>query len=760
MKKMNMKTIINWLYATVIDRAKTERRPSEDREINFSLYRPVCVSYLSRTALVAILLLVLGGWNSEVWGNTASSKNSSDDVQGGKIVMGGNHATFTFESKDSHSISYAGGVTTAYQLGQLDHNSSRTFKFTWSTNSGCGIKVTNISFGTRAYSAKEEMYATFNGESKKINNVVGSNTSFSASNSNGLSNGIELTIENRCTGHSKLFGGTSYHDDVEFYLEDISITFTITPEAPGLSKTTETVNVTLPANTANPTTVGYKVFTTKDHFGSYWNYAFSSNPNNKGVMSGDNFYATEAGTYKIHAKINAENNCHTESAWSNDFTITVNRLDPTLTYDNGSVDVSVNSTTDKVTLDLNSLKTAYTGNGTISYAFTEGKNNTNGSISGNTFYATEAKTYYITATSSQTGQYNRKTADFTVKVNKRTPTFVWRTFNHIYSGAVLTNLAQAQYNGATVGGLSYTYSSDSTTAAVVDGTTVRVPTTGFTTNQDARISVTTAETDFYLEGSSYHDYLIEPKKSPVFKLNGNVIADGATATIDLLIGQTATVSFENIDNTEATFTKPNNPSYVTYAHNSSTHTGVITATAFGTTNLTFSQAGNDTIFGHTGYVTVNVKKHPVKLATTLNGITCEVEDSVTTEGAYSIVTSPVDGHPFADVTIVSDNEEVVRFVDGKWRAKKDGNATLSIRMPANAYWTGDTITAALTVRKKTPVITWHLNDNYLWGARINEVVSSTNEDIEYSVTSNNPTVADYVDGSIEVYNKSGNVTLI
>lgn len=757
---MNMKTIINWLYATVIDRAMTERRPREDRAMNHSVYRPVSVPYLSRISLVCLFLLVFGGLNSEVWGNTASSKNSSDDVQGGKIVMGGSHATFTFESKDSHSISYTGGVTTAYQLGQLDHNSSRTFKFTWNANSGCGIKVTNISFGTRAYSAKEEMYATFNGESKKINNVVGSNTSFSASNSNGLSNGIELTIENRCTGHSKLFGGTSYHDEVEFYLEDISITFTITPNAPGVVSSTDTVNVTLDANNLtqnSPQTVSLDShFSFPDHYGEFKNYSITTNPNSGGVLSGSTFYATKAGTYKVKAGISAKDGCHAASAQSGELTITVNRLTPTLTYNNGSVDVSLNST-DKDTLDLSTLKTAYSGNGTISYSI---KSGTGGNISGNTFYATQAGDFVITATASETYQYASKTCDFTVTVNKRTPTFVWRTFDHIYSGAVLANLAQAQYNGANVGGLSYTYSSNNTTAAVPveNNTKISVPTTGFTTDQDARISVTTAETDYYKAGSSYSDYLIEPKKSPVFKLNGNVIADGATATIDLLIGETATVSFENIDNTEATFTKPNNPPSVTYAHNSSTHTGVITATAFGTTNLTFSQAGNDTIFGHTGYVTVNVKKHPVALATTLNGITCEVEDSVTTEGVYSIVTSPVDGHPFADVTIVSDKEEVVRFVDGKWRAKKDGNATLSIRMPANAYWTGDTITAALTVNKKTPAITWHLNDNYLWGARINDVVSSTNEDIEYSVTSNNPTVADYVNGAIEVYNKSGDVT--
>lgn len=678
---MNMKTIINWLYATVIDRAMTERRPREDRAMNHSVYRPVSVSYLSRISLVSLFLLVFGGWNSEVWGKWypehfyAKLTVNTSPSGCGKVIVDTKYTTPTAES-DWEDI----------KSGLAYDNATVTFYISIQANEG--YELNSWSNGTPTYEKTESDYSCYK---------YSMNTS-----STDKDNPLTQTITANFTPKSY----TVYFDANGGSVETNSKSV----------KYTETYGK-LPT----PTRDGYR-----------FNGWFTASSGGSQVTSSTTLNTT--GDRTIHAQ------------WQN--------LNPTLTYNNGSVDVSLNST-DKDTLDLSTLKTAYSGNGTISYSI---KSGTGGDISGNTFYATQAGDFVITATASETSQYASKTCDFTVTVNKRTPTFVWRTFDHIYSGAVLANLAQAQYNGANVGGLSYTYSSNNTTAAVVNGTTVRVPTTGFTTNQDARISVTTAETRFYLAGSSYHDYLIEPKKSPVFKLNGNVIADGATATIDLLIGETATVSFENIDNTEATFTKPNNPPSVTYAHNSSTHTGVITATAFGTTNLTFSQAGNDTIFGHTGYVTVNVKKHPVALATTLNGITCEVEDSVTTEGVYSIVTSPVDGHPFADVTIVSDKEEVVRFVDGKWRAKKDGNATLSIRMPANAYWTGDTITAALTVNKKTPAITWHLNDNYLWGARINDVVSSTNEDIEYSVTSNNPTVADYVNGSIEVYNKSGDVT--
>lgn len=747
---MNMKTIINWLYATIIDRAMTERRPRENRAMNHSVYRPVSVPYLSRTALVALLLLVLGGWNTQAWGGDCTYQISSKkaSIQTREISYQdkdwlGRTKTYTaqqfYPENEIGSINNQYGISKIYIKATMERiagGSGSTIKFQYKNASGSWVNLTEESELAGYSAAVPTSTAVCDISGANITSDISRATAFRIveTRQERYSKTRKITIDDFYVIMAKTLSGST--DDMTFSDQTYGTTSSAQTRTFTFSNETTGQSITISNNT-NSEEFPATISKSGDCTGSV-TVSVQFKPSAQDTRSGSITVSGDCGskTFAVSG--------------------TGVRAGSSLEMNNGNVNVTV-ACINSSSLDLSTLLVSKTGNGEVTYSVTS-DNKSFATISGSTFSATKTGIYTIRATQSQTDQYNSSTDDFTVTVNKLQPTFVWQTFDHIYSGAVLTNLAQAQYNGANVGGLSYTYSSNNTTAAVVDGTTVRVPTTGFTTNQDARISVTTAETDFYLEGSSYHDYLIEPKKSPVFKLNGNVIADGATATIDLLIGQTANVSFENIDNTEATFTKPNNPSFVTYAHNSSTHTGVITATAFGTTNLTFSQAGNDTIFGHTGYVTVNVKKHPVALATTLNGITCEVEDSVTTEGAYSIVTSPVDGHPFADVTIVSDKEEVVRFVDGKWRAKKDGNATLSIRMPANAYWTGDTITAALTVRKKTPVITWHLSNDYLWGARINDVVSSTNEDIEYSVTSNNPTVADYVNGAIEVYNKSGDVT--
>ena len=452
---------------------------------------------------------------------------------------------------------------------------------------------------------------------------------------------------------------------------------------------------------------------------------------------------------------------------SKTFTVKGNglRANSALSMNNGSVNVfiaGINSST----LDLSTLIASQTGNGGVTYEVigATGANATTSTATiaadKKTFSATETGVYTIRATKALTDQYNSKTDDFTVTVNKLQPTFTWRSFEHIYSGAVLTNLAQAQYNGNNVtSGLTYEYTSNNQVAAVVanDKTTINVPTTGFITDQDVRISVTTAENDYYEAGSSYNDYLIEPKKTPVFKLNGEEITNGGSRTINLYIGETATMSFEKVDETEATFIKPSSLQYVSYDHNNTNHTGVITATVFGQQTLSFTQSGNDTIFTHSCEVVVNVLKHEVALSSWLDDQTYHVDDSVNFAESYSVF--PAAGtHPQSEVTFASSNDKVVKLQNGKLYAVGAGEADLTFRMENNAYWTGDTITAHVNIIKYDPVITWDIEASYEWGDMIYGAVSSTNTDVPLSVTSNNPGVANYVNGVIEVYNQVGSAT--
>ena len=710
--------------------------------------------------MLALLMVCLFGVNEKAWGNTLSvvdrdfdGKRTSNTI----VTLGGNHVSFTLEgSTEGYHTQYIdlwwrnAGIQLA---SSLSNGSSKSFTFKWAKNDGCALTINSIRVvGT---------IPDYDGGYVNLGGATSSKgKSFDVTKNNVTGNSLSFTCYSQA-GTYKSWGQTK-NRSTDFNLTQVVINYTITPDAPGVSPTTETVNVTLPANTANPTTINYKDnFSTSDHYGSYFDYAFDSNPNNKGVMSGDNFYATEAGTYKIHAKINALDNCHTESEWSDDLTITVNRLDPTLTYTNGTVDVSVNTSTDKCSLNLNDLKTAYTGNGTISYDFTDGKDHTNGTISGSTFYATEAdKTYYITATSTQTGQYAGKTANFTVTVNKRTPTFSWWNENggtHIYSGDVLSNVAQAKYNGNNVGGLTYHYSSSNTTVAVVDGTNIRIPKTGFTSAGTTTITVTTDETTYYKAGEATHDYYIEPKATPLFKLNGADLPESPIAELHLLIGETANMTFENTDESNGQFTYPTNPERVKYTHDSEHHSGVIEGKAAGNEYIQFQQTGTTTIFGHTRSIHVFVNKHPVEISTTMNAGTWKV-DSIYDGTLYSLSATP-EGEESAqnDVTISSGNKNVIDFVDGHWKAVGAGTSVMTFAMKNNDYWTGDTITATITVEKYTPVISWNMESSYAWGTKILTPVSSTCE-LPFTLTSSDPAKANYVDGKIEVYNNNGNVT--
>lgn len=403
---------------------------------------------------------------------------------------------------------------------------------------------------------------------------------------------------------------------------------------------------------------------------------------------------------------------------------------------------------------------SFTGNGTLSYKVIS-DNKANATISGSSFSATACGDYTVRAVAAETDQYNKDSIEFTVTVNKLQPTFEWWNSDgstHIYASDVLKNVAQAKYGNANVDGLEYSYTSANTGVVVVDGTTLRVQQTGFNEATDVEITVKTKETDYYKKGEAKHTYQFEPKATPVFLLNGETdLPASPVHRLDLLIGETASMAFTNTDESNGNFEYPIAPfQYVSYAHDSENHTGVITGIAYGDKTIQFHQKGTNTIFDHKRSIHVYVHKHKVTLSSTLDGDKWKV-DSVYTGTVYS-VNAPGEGEPAQNiVTVKSSNENVLKPVDGGWKAVGAGEATLTIAQINNDYWTGDTITATITVEKYTPEITWNLESSYAWGSQIGNPVSSTCE-LPFTLTSSDPTKADYVNGKIEVYNKNGEVT--
>lgn len=377
-------------------------------------------------------------------------------------------------------------------------------------------------------------------------------------------------------------------------------------------------------------------------------------------------------------------------------------------------------------------------------------------IEDNKFHATVAGTFTVTATAPATAYYEAVSETITIVVGKHTPVFAWKTFEHIYAGEILEDVASTSYNGNPVE-LTLTYEKVSG-SFVVEDNKLHID-KQFTEEHDATVRVTSTETDYYAQTSEEHTYHLESKKLPKFYLNGEEMQTSpATTNLTLKIGETANVSFDQIEETAFTYTT--NAQFVSYTHNSENHTGVITATVSGDEGFQFHQAGTTTVFDRICQLHIWVNKHADTLDSPIHNNDVWLVDSVYTGAMYSIKDDGYTGQAQEVVVVESDNESVIRHQqDGSWKAVSEGTATITIRQINNAYWTGDTITRVIKVQKYTPEITWNIESaTYAWGSIINTPVSSTNTDVPFTITSNDPSVANYVNGRIEVYNTTGTVT--
>lgn len=535
---------------------------------------------------------------------------------------------------------------------------------------------------------------------------------------------------------------------------------------------TSTATVTLSGTgVLNDNTITWNVNTSdKKNWGSQVDANATATNNESGcpaitysVESGKSSYVTIANgkitfnkagagkSVKITAS-QAANHKYNEASLEKTFTI---KSAQSLSYRDTTIDVST-SASDKITADISTLMASHTGNGSISYDIISG---TNGNLSGSIFYATTADDFKIKVSAARSTTYDTCSTVMTVHVVKRTPTFTWKSFEHIYASDVLEDVAQAQYAANNVSGLEYSYTSANTDVVVVDGTYLRVQPTGFNVATNVEITVNTKENAFYKAGEAKHTYTFEPKATPVFMLNGETdLPEKPIQRLDLLIGETATMAFTNTDESEGRFTYPVAPfQFVRYDHNSDNHTGVITGIEQGNKTIQFHQQGTNTIFEHTRSLQVYVRKHEVTLSTTLNGGTWKV-DSVYTGAVYS-VNAPTGTQPAQNaVTVTSSNEKVLKIVDGNWKAVGEGEATLTIAQANNDYWTGDTITANITVEKYTPEFTWNLPATVNYNRAFTSPVTSTNTDegCTFSYVSGNTSVINWTNNALRTFEKTGN----
>jgi len=481
-------------------------------------------------------------------------------------------------------------------------------------------------------------------------------------------------------------------------------------------------------------------------------WSFDNTNNNKKVTVTLSFTAnsnTSKGNHQATVTLKAKSN------EQNTGTVTASvDLTPTLTFDNGTCDISV-SDNDKTTLNVAALLTAYkgaddvAGDGTITYSLKTANSNVSLTSAG-VFYAKALGTYTIVASAAK-GRYYAKTAEFTVSVGKRTPTVVFAEPEHIYSGNTLSNMAKVQYNGVDVPlnqvDFDYSFENPSWFSLNPSNDKQIMVSTDYNTVQTAKLYVTTEETSHYKSVTADKTYTLEVKRTPEFYLNAVLLDKNETTNLYLEVDETAQFTFDKIT---TGFEYPTQPSHFTYNN----ATGVLTATVAGDETFFFNEPGDAVTFQHQCNLHLYVSKHATELTTLINdNDVWMVDDTVAESSIYELA----NGDANVEVYVSSNNTDVIAKEDGKWVAKGKGSAVLTIAQATSDKWTGDTITRTIYVNKYDPEFTWNLPATVNYNMAFAHPVSSTNEmeDCTFNYSSNNASVINWTNGALRTFEKAG-----
>lgn len=261
---------------------------------------------------------------SQVWANEAASANNSSDIVNGNVVINAPHATFTLDGvKDFEEGD--GGYRVYKSLGK---SSQSPLTLTWKIDNDAkySIAVTKISFKGRAYNSNAFLAGNgkieFNGVTTNVGTAALTQDYADISSTDNFESGIQIICINTSSG---LFGGS-----FDFYIKDLKIEYTITPNTPEVTGSGETaIDVTVDLD--NKQTVNLRNWFSLANAPQDFTLVYRSSEG--GIIEGNNFYATEAGVYTVDAQIKAGED-HAASAWSGDLTITVNHLDQNLVWKN------------------------------------------------------------------------------------------------------------------------------------------------------------------------------------------------------------------------------------------------------------------------------------------------------------------------------------------------------------------------------------------------------------------------------------------
>ncbi len=484
MKKMSFKCIFNRLCAKTLNRAMSDRQPREDRETISPVYRPVCVSYVSRVSLVALLLLLLGGWNSVVWGadcnyttinNFVSSKNTQANGDQYRIWV-----IYKFNYYDYYDVPTFefGNVTNNYGISHVKlslqfsglHAITEQFQLQYKVGNG---SWTNIGNKVTASVVKTDIdqdvsIAGASGQKVYFRLERVEKAKFTDTQTLTLS-GFEVRMKSTISANvsSINFGNVTYGNSKS---EDVTAYYTLNYSGDMTATCTGDFSATLGASCGCSTAQQTKTVTVK-------------------------FTPTQAGTRT--GTLTIKNPDGTQTTVS--LTGTGVRANPTLKMNNSSVNVTTDQA-NPVTLNLANLKASGTTSGIGDFDHFEVRSADAGTgakiegvtINGNNFSSIVGGTYTIRAITKQNNQYNSTYKDFTVTVNRRTQTINWNTTETVF-------VEEDVISATSIGDVTLEKNGTGAEYVTIDGNTATVG--EVETNSSVTLTATAAQTDVYAQAT-------------------------------------------------------------------------------------------------------------------------------------------------------------------------------------------------------------------------------------------------------------------
>ena len=270
----------------------------------------------------------------------------------------------------------------------------------------------------------------------------------------------------------------------------------------------------------------------------------------------------------------------------------------------------------------------------------------------------------------------------TAQANLLTQTITW---DDQYSSAMFVG-GELYVSATASSGQSVTYSSS-------DPTVISVASNKLTALKEGTATITATQSDGckYTTVSTQLDFTVSNKKTPTFWLNGNP----DQLTDNLKTEDTRTINITNVD---ATMTADYDPNLLSYTFNGSTAT--IKALDAGTATLKLTQPENNQIFYGERTFTFNITKYDTNTIT--NDLATEylVDDIIAEADIYTINNNEV------PVEIISGNNNVLKFENGRLKAVSAGTTTLTVRQVETKKWVGISATKTITVKKHIPTFKW------------------------------------------------------